>query len=541
MKTRFVRSMALGGLLLLPALTTAQDPAEAKPPQYSAEELDNLVAPVALYADKLLAQVLIAATFPEQVAIAASYVRANGDQGIDAQDWDASVRAVAHYAPVLNMLAKDDDWATALGQAYATQPNDLLDAVQRMRRLAQEKGNLETTPEQKVVVERNYISIEPANPEVIYVPTYDPYYVYYYPIYPYYRHHFHWGIGFPIGPWFGFGFDWFAGRVYYAGWHGYHWGPRWATVVGYYPAPAYRYIRTNPYVYVRRVNYARLDRDFRHVRRDVNFVRHSNNNWKGPARVSDDGRKYAGKGDRDRSKGDWDRSKGDWDRTSGGRPGTFDNGRRDGDRNGGGNRYAESGTRPDLGNDKPGGTRDGSRSRENGPAVFRGGARPDAPDYRSNVRPAEGKARSSNGPTVFRGSQKPTTESTVRPAEAKSRTNGPIVYRGSGSGRDVPTYKPAPTGKGGITYMTPRTGTPTTAGSAGGQAVRGAQMRTAPSTPRTASFAGVSRPSNGGGNVRVSGGGARSSGGARGTSAKSSGGSISGGAVKTAGFGRSRQ
>ena len=300
MKTRVFRSLALSGLLFVPALTIAQDP-QPERPRYSAEELDNLVAPVALYADKLLAQVLVAATFPEQVALAASYVRANGEQGIDAQDWDASVRAIAHYPPVLNMLAKDDDWATALGQAYASQPNDVLDAVQRLRRLAQEKGNLESTPEQKVTVQREYIYIEPANPEVIYVPTYDPYYVYAYPIYPYYRNHFSWGIGFPFGPWFGYGFDWYAGRVYYNGWHGYHWGPRWANVVGYYPAPRYRYVPHNPRVYGRHVNYARLDRDFRSVRRDVQFVRHSNSNWKGPARVSDGG-KYNG-GDGDRSKG----------------------------------------------------------------------------------------------------------------------------------------------------------------------------------------------------------------------------------------------
>ena len=216
MKSLLVRSSALGALLLVPAFTTlAQEPRQQRP-QYSAEELDNLVAPVALYADALLAQVLVAATFPDQVALAAAHVRAQGTKTVDDQDWDVSVRAIAHYPPILNMLARQQDWTIALGQAYASQPGDVLDAVQRLRAMARDLGNLESTREQNVSVQRDYIVIEPANPEVIYVPTYEPYYVYATPFYGY-GYHFGFGIGFPYGPWLSYGCDWFAGRVY---WHG---------------------------------------------------------------------------------------------------------------------------------------------------------------------------------------------------------------------------------------------------------------------------------------------------------------------------------
>jgi len=101
---------------------------------FTSEQLDNLLAPIALYPDPLLAQVLLAATFPDQLGEAAGFVRSNSDvNAIDTQAWEVSIKSVAHYPSVLNMLADQLDWATALGQAYVNQPEDVMDAVQRLR------------------------------------------------------------------------------------------------------------------------------------------------------------------------------------------------------------------------------------------------------------------------------------------------------------------------------------------------------------------------------------------------------------------------
>jgi len=111
---------------------------------YSPDQLDNLLAPIALYPDPLLAQVLPAATFVDQIDEASRYVRSYGQNGIDDQDWDVSVKAVAHYPAVLDMMADKIDWTTALGQAYVNQSTDVMISVQRLRRLASDQGNLIT-------------------------------------------------------------------------------------------------------------------------------------------------------------------------------------------------------------------------------------------------------------------------------------------------------------------------------------------------------------------------------------------------------------
>src|ERR1700690_1018596 len=101
---------------------------------FSPEQLDNLLAPVALYPDPLLAQVLVAATFPDQIDEAARFVRADSDPNdIDGQSWDVSVKAVAHYATVLFTMADDLDWTTSLGQAYVNQSDDVMASIQRLR------------------------------------------------------------------------------------------------------------------------------------------------------------------------------------------------------------------------------------------------------------------------------------------------------------------------------------------------------------------------------------------------------------------------
>ncbi len=162
----------------------------------SADQLEQLLAPIALYPDALLAQILTASTYPAQVAVADQWVqqmRAQGygspDQiaaGADAQgDWDPSVKALTAFPDVLDLLNHDLDWTTALGDAYYNQPQDVMQTVQVLRDRAQQAGNLQTTPQEDVTGNQGYIDIAPPNPEVVYVPTYDPWDVYGAPIAPY--------------------------------------------------------------------------------------------------------------------------------------------------------------------------------------------------------------------------------------------------------------------------------------------------------------------------------------------------------------------
>jgi hypothetical protein len=187
----------------------------------SSEQLDDLLAPIALYPDPLLAQVLLAATFVDQVDEAARYVRAYGQDGVDDEPWDVSVKAVAHYPLVLSYLADRIDWTTALGQAYAAQSTDVMISIQRLRQMARSQGNLQTTSEQEVLVEDDDIQIVPAQPGLIYVPRYSPAIVY---------HHrplsglaISFGVGLAIGAWLNDDCDWRGHRVYYHGWSGGGW------------------------------------------------------------------------------------------------------------------------------------------------------------------------------------------------------------------------------------------------------------------------------------------------------------------------------
>ena len=242
---------------------------------FSPDQLDNLLAPVALYPDPLLAQLLVAATFPDEIDEAARVVRADSDQGgIDAAAWDVSVKAVAHYPEVLSMLADSLDWTTALGQAYAWQPEDVMASVQRLRAQAQAVGNLETGPQQEVVNDAGNIEIWPAEPDNIYVPTYDPDVVYF-------------GSGgvvggetfgpaFVIGVWLNRDFDWRHRKVYYHGWD--H-GPEWVTRArpGVQLSPVYVNKRLQQVVTGRairsvKLNRAALDR-YSSVHRDLTFNR----------------------------------------------------------------------------------------------------------------------------------------------------------------------------------------------------------------------------------------------------------------------------
>src|SRR5260370_11621645 len=118
---------------------------------FSPEQLDNLLSPIALYPDPLLAQLFVAATFPDQVEEAARYVRANGPNGVDDQNWDVSVRAIAHYPTVVEMMADKIDWTTSLGQAYVNQSTDVAYSVQHLRHMARDAGNLASRSEERRV------------------------------------------------------------------------------------------------------------------------------------------------------------------------------------------------------------------------------------------------------------------------------------------------------------------------------------------------------------------------------------------------------
>ncbi|MCG5077541.1 DUF3300 domain-containing protein [Paraburkholderia sp. RG36] len=179
-----------------PAAAIAQSAAHL-----SNQQLDSLTAPIALYPDALLAQVLMAATFPQDVQAAAAWSKANpnlkGDDAVKAvasQPWDPSVQSLVAFPQVLATMDSKPDWVSQIGNAFLAQPGDVMDSVQRLRAQAQKAGNLKTTEQQKVIVQpatststTQTIVIEPANPQVVYVPTYNPTVVYGawpYPAYP---------------------------------------------------------------------------------------------------------------------------------------------------------------------------------------------------------------------------------------------------------------------------------------------------------------------------------------------------------------------
>ena len=156
----------------------------------SANELQELVAPIALYPDALVAQILGAATFPDQVAAASGWLQQNKSltgtaltQAVDKQTWDPSVKALTQFPSVLDNLAKNLTWTSSLGEAYQTQAADVMSAVQVLRGKAQAAGNLKSGSQITVVQQSpQVIVIQPTNPQVIYVPTYNPTVVYGVPV-----------------------------------------------------------------------------------------------------------------------------------------------------------------------------------------------------------------------------------------------------------------------------------------------------------------------------------------------------------------------
>jgi len=207
-------------------------------PILSANQMDGLVAPIALYPDPLISQILVAATYPDQVADAYQWLQANPGlsgpaltQAAQQQNWDPSIQALVVFPDVLARLNQDMAWTTSLGNAFLNQQADEMSAIQRMRVSAEQSGRLYSTPQQQVVntayAGQPVVEIVPANPEVIYVPVYDPLWVwgpsvyYRYPRWYYPQHSgLYFNVGISIGGFFGNGWH---------GWGGWGWRPAWGS------------------------------------------------------------------------------------------------------------------------------------------------------------------------------------------------------------------------------------------------------------------------------------------------------------------------
>jgi hypothetical protein len=173
------------GLSFAPAFVAAQTPPPPPPTVFSQAELDQLLAPIALYPDPLLSQILVAATYPLETVQAARFVRANpsinGDalaQAMQTQSWDPSVKALTQFPSVLLMMDDKLDWTQKLGDAFLAQQAAVMDTVQALRARAQAAGTLKSTEQQNVVAQDGAIDIDPYTPNTVYVPYYNPTVVY---------------------------------------------------------------------------------------------------------------------------------------------------------------------------------------------------------------------------------------------------------------------------------------------------------------------------------------------------------------------------
>jgi uncharacterized membrane protein YgcG len=206
-----------------------------QPAQLTAEQLQQLVAPIALYPDALVAGVLAGSTYLNEIVAADRWLQQHPDlqgsalaQAADRQPWDPSVKALTQFPSVLASMDKNLYWTSALGDAYVNQPQDVLNAVQTLRHRATQAGNLQSSAEEAVTVEGETIVIQPANPDVVYVPAYDPWLVYGAPLPAYPGWNAvpgvfltgpgkYFGAGFGVGFFTGFSWGWPA---WGCDWHG---------------------------------------------------------------------------------------------------------------------------------------------------------------------------------------------------------------------------------------------------------------------------------------------------------------------------------
>jgi len=227
------RDIVLASVLLVWSSVTPLPPREPQEaaqaskaddkPAFKTEELEQMLAPIALYPDDLLTQVLMATTYPLEIVQADRWAKANkgktGDaaaKALEAQPWDASVKSLVNFPDVLALLSDKLDWTQKLGDAFIGQQKEVMDTIQKLRAKAKEAGKLESNEDQKIEVKQEgtteVIVIQSANPQVVYVPVYDPVVVYggwpypAYPPYPYYPPAYAAGVGIAVG--FAWGYAW---------------------------------------------------------------------------------------------------------------------------------------------------------------------------------------------------------------------------------------------------------------------------------------------------------------------------------------------
>ena len=307
MIAKFNQQFLASALSLLLVITTqgliAQQPEGAAAPSSSSvgqgmplteQELDNLVSPIALYPDALVAQILTASTFPDQVAVADNWLQQNKSltgsalmQAVNGQSWDPSVKALTQFPSVLNNMAQNLAWTSQLGEAYHNQQSQVMSAVQALRQQAQAAGNLKSTPQQTVSTQSQggtqVIVIQPANPQIVYVPQYNPTVVYGTPYTaPGYSTGalvatglLSFGAGIAVGAmmsggccgwgWSSWNCNWYHGGAYYAGhpyygnaaWHGGYNNYGYHPYNGGYNANGYHPNYNNGYQHYGNTNYNR--------------------------------------------------------------------------------------------------------------------------------------------------------------------------------------------------------------------------------------------------------------------------------------------
>ena len=234
---RTARWLFMTTLVGLAAVAFSQDaPSIPAPPvapaapdtvQLSDAQLRTLLAPIALYPDALIAQILPASTYPLQVVLASRFLQANpnpAEAAIDGQNLEPSLKAILHYPTVLAMMNNQLEWTQSLGVAFLNQQADVMNTIQELRQQARTAGALQSTPQQQVVSDGDDVQIVPVNPDVVYVPVYDPSTIYD----GNYGVGITFGLGYPEGLWLGNSVDW--RHRWIAGGDGWHHG--WDNPIG---------------------------------------------------------------------------------------------------------------------------------------------------------------------------------------------------------------------------------------------------------------------------------------------------------------------
>jgi len=204
-----------------PTVVSPGDPTIASAPTLSAEQLEQLLGPIALYPDALIALILPAATVPTDIVLAARQLRDNPNDRsqIEHRGWDESVKSLTHYPEVLQWLDENLPWTKQVGEVFLLQPAEVMQTIQRLRATARAAGTLTDTPQQQIIAESNVIRIVPAQPDIIYVPRYEPEIVFIpQPIY-YSRPVLSFGVGVGVGSWLAYDFDWHRNTLWYANRH----------------------------------------------------------------------------------------------------------------------------------------------------------------------------------------------------------------------------------------------------------------------------------------------------------------------------------